>query len=69
MFFVISSLQSLLDLHRNATAQGDAQLTDFLEGDYLKEQVEAQKEIGDLITKMKRAGDSVGLHIIDKELQ
>ena len=32
-------------------------------------QVEAQKEIGDLITKMKRAGDTVGLHIIDKELQ
>lgn len=61
--------ESLLELHRNATAQGDAQMTDFLEGEYLKEQVEAQKEIGDLITKMKRAGDFVGLHIIDKELQ
>merc|ERR1719510_2791374 len=60
---------SLLSLHKNADEQGDAQLTDFLEGDYLKEQVEAQKEIGDLITKMKRAGDTVGLHIIDKELQ
>merc|ERR1712226_1707840 len=60
---------SLLALHKNADEQGDAHLTDFLEGEYLKEQVEAQKEIGDLITKMKRAGDSVGLHIIDKELQ
>merc|ERR1711974_95105 len=48
---------------------GDAQLTDFIEGEYLKEQVEAQKEMGDLITKMKRAGDALGLHIIDKELQ
>ena len=36
---------------------------------YLIFKVEAQKEIGDLITKMKRAGESVGLHIIDKELQ
>jgi len=61
--------ESLLALHRNADEQSDAQLTDFLEGEYLKEQVEAQKEIGDLITKMKRAGESVGLHIIDKELQ
>jgi ferritin heavy chain len=61
--------ESLLALHKNADEHGDAQLTDFLEGEYLKEQVEAQKEIGDLITKMKRAGDTVGLHIIDKELQ
>merc|ERR1719242_3030527 len=36
-----------------------AQMTDFLEGEYLKEQVEAQKEIGDLITKMKRAGEAL----------
>merc|ERR1712060_177039 len=31
--------------------------------------LEVHKEIGDLITKMKRAGDTLGLHIIDKELQ
>jgi len=61
--------ESLLALHKNADEQGDAQLTDFIEGEYLKHQVESQKEIGDLITKMKRAGDTVGLHIIDKELQ
>ena len=36
---------------------------------YLIFKGEAQKESGDLITKMKRAGESVGLHIIDKELQ
>ena len=30
---------SLLALHKNADEQGDAQLTDFLEGEYLKEQV------------------------------
>jgi ferritin heavy chain len=61
--------EALLDLHKVADSHGDAQLTDFIEGEYLKEQVEAQKEIGDLITKMKRAGDALGLHIIDKELQ
>ena len=31
--------ESLLSLHRNADEQSDAQLTDFLEGEYLKEQV------------------------------
>ena len=61
--------EALLDLHKEADSHGDAQLTDFIEGEYLKEQVEAQKEIGALITKMKRAGDTLGLHIIDKELQ
>ena len=70
MYFICNCcFQALLELHKVASANDDAQLTDFLEGEYLKEQVEAQKEIGDLITKMKRAGDTLGLHMIDKELQ
>merc|ERR1711974_385567 len=32
------------------------------------ESVEGIKSIGDLITKMKRAGDGLGLHLIDKEM-
>ena len=60
--------ESLLNMHKMADSHADAQLTDFIEGTYLKEQVEAIKEIGDLVTKMKRAGDGLGLHIIDKEL-
>ena len=60
--------QSLLDMHKAADSSTDPQMTDFLEGEYLKEQVEAAKELGDLITKMKRAGDGLGLHTIDKEL-
>merc|ERR1712107_393652 len=38
------------------------------ESEYLSEQVEGIKAVGDLITKMKRAGDGLGLHIIDKEM-
>merc|ERR1711999_38172 len=60
--------ESLLNIHKMADSHGDAQMTDFLEGTYLKEQVEAIKEVADLVTKMKRAGDGLGLHIIDKEL-
>merc|ERR1712080_328516 len=58
--------QALLDMHKSADGNNDAQTTDFLEGTFLNEQVEAIKEIADLVTKMKRAGDGLGLHIIDK---
>jgi len=60
--------QSLLDLHKVSDSKGDAHLCDFLESEYLTEQVEGIKEIGDLITKIKRAGDGLGLHIMDKEI-
>merc|ERR1712192_307803 len=60
--------QSLLDLNKVAGDKGDGHLCDFLESEYLGEQVEGIKAIGDLITKMKRAGDGLGLHLIDKEM-
>merc|ERR1712073_85989 len=51
-------------------SHGDAQLCDFIEGTYLIEQVQGEKEIGDLLTKMKRTGSTgLGVHILDKELQ
>ena len=62
--------KALLELHKVADSHGDAQLCDFIEGNYLNEQVEAEKEVGDLLTKMKRTGTTgLGLHILDKELQ
>merc|ERR1712090_8022 len=60
--------QSLLDLHKCADSKGDAHLCDFLEAEYLGEQVDGIKSIGDWIIKIKRAGDGLGLHLIDKEI-
>ena len=60
--------QSLLELHKTADASNDPQMTDFIEGEYLEEQVHAIKELGDLTTRMRRAGDGLGIHLIDKEL-
>merc|ERR1711936_1191936 len=60
--------ESILNMHKMADSHGDAQMTDFLEGTFMKEQVEAIKEIADLATKMNRAGEGLGLHVIDKEL-
>ena len=61
--------ESLLTMVATAGEDGDPHLSDFLEENYLGEQVRAIKELADLATKMKRAGDGVGLHIIDKELE
>ena len=61
--------QSLLDLHKVGQDANDAHFCDFLESEYLGEQVDAIKEISDLLTKMIRAGEGLGLHTIDKELE
>ena len=60
--------QSLLDMHKTSDAAGDPQFCDFIESEYLEEQVEAIKEFGDLITRMRRAGEGLGVHLIDREL-
>ena len=60
--------QSLLDLHKARDGKGDAHLCDFLEAEFLGGKVDGIKEIGDMITKIKRAGDGLGLYIMDKEV-
>ena len=45
-------------------------LCEFIKSEYLAEQVTPEKEVGDLLTKIKRTGsEGLGLYIIDKELQ
>jgi ferritin heavy chain len=62
--------QSLLDLHALAASKNDPHFTDFLEEEYLDEQVESIKKIGDYITKLKRAGPTgLGEYIFDKDLK
>merc|ERR1711994_1203306 len=59
--------ESLLKLHVAAGNNGDAHLCDFLEANYLDEQVEGIKDIGDMITKLKRVGDGLGVHLYNKD--
>ncbi|XP_060068339.1 soma ferritin-like [Ylistrum balloti] len=59
--------QSLLDLHDVGDKHGDKQFMDFLEGEYLEEQVNAIKEISDHITNLKRVGSGLGEYMYDKE--
>ena len=61
--------QSLLELHAVAGTHNDAHLADFIESEFLNEQVEAIKELSDMITQCKRAGPGLGEHLFDKQLQ
>jgi ferritin heavy chain len=56
---------SLLDLHESA----DPQFQDFLESEYLGEQVEAINSISSMIRKLMRMGPGLGEQLFDKELQ
>ncbi|XP_012242766.1 soma ferritin isoform X1 [Bombus impatiens] len=60
--------ESLLQIHALATRHNDPNLLDFLETEYLKEQVDSINELANHITKLERVGDGVGVHIIDQEL-
>jgi len=60
--------QALLDLHEVAASHKDAQMMDFLEGEYLQEQVRSIKEIADHITNLKRVGTGLGEYMFDKHL-
>merc|ERR1711934_517752 len=58
---------SILRLHTIADEKGDKQMTDFLEGNFLNEQVEGIKELGDYVTNLRRVGTGLGEYMFDKE--
>jgi len=60
--------QVLLDLHGVSGRNGDAHLCDFLESEFLEEQVKSINEISKIIAQLKRVGSGLGEHIYDKEL-
>ncbi|XP_032677920.1 soma ferritin-like [Odontomachus brunneus] len=61
--------KSLLHLHQIATTHDDPNLMDFLENEFLQEQVDSIKEIADHVTNLKRVGEGLGVYMFDKELR
>ena len=44
-------------------------VSSLLSGEYLKEQVEAAKELAELVTKIKRVGTTgTGIYLLDKDM-
>ena len=60
--------EKLLRMHSVADAQNDPQMTDFIEGHFLNEQVDAIKDLADKITNLKRVGDGLGVYLFDKDM-
>jgi ferritin heavy chain len=58
--------KSLLNIHKVASQHNDAHLTDFLEEEYLDEQVESIKKLGDYVTNLERVGPGLGEYQFDK---
>lgn len=60
---------ALLAAHKVASDSQDPQLTDYLEGEFLEEQVKAIHEVASMMTQLKRVGgDGLGLYLWDREL-
>ncbi|KAL1455033.1 hypothetical protein WDU94_009154 [Cyamophila willieti] len=61
--------QALLDLHLLASGHNDANFADFLESEFLQEQVDSIKTLADLLTNVRRVGEGLGIFVFDKELK
>ncbi|OAD62515.1 Soma ferritin [Eufriesea mexicana] len=61
--------ESLLAMHALATEHNDPNLLDFLESEYLKDQVDSIDELANYVTRLGRLGDGLGTYIIDQELR
>jgi len=57
--------ESLLNMHAVASDNNDAYLCDFLESNFLDEQVEASFKLSKMIVNLKRCGDALGLYQFD----
>lgn len=61
---------SLLELHSLADNSKDPAFCDFLEGNFLAEQVDANYELGKIISKLELIGnDKTGLYLFDHEFE
>ncbi|WP_395239400.1 ferritin, partial [Salmonella sp. s54412] len=58
--------EALFKLHEVAATNNDNEMTDFIESNFLHEQVEAIKELSDYIRNLERVGEGLGEFQFDK---
>ncbi|KAM7532727.1 hypothetical protein Aperf_G00000129903 [Anoplocephala perfoliata] len=58
---------SLLALHEVAVKHNDGHFSDFLESEYLEEQINSIKQFADYVTNLRRCGPGLGEYIFDKD--
>lgn len=59
--------EALLQLHDLASNQKDPEMCNYLEDNFLRDQVESIEEISKIITNLKRVGTGLGEFMFDKE--
>ncbi|KAI8540143.1 hypothetical protein RHMOL_Rhmol09G0239200 [Rhododendron molle] len=60
--------EKLLNLHAVASRNNDVQLADFVESEFLQEQVEAIKKIAEYVAQLRRVGKGHGVWHFDQML-
>ncbi|KAH6837085.1 ferritin 2 [Perilla frutescens var. hirtella] len=60
--------EKLLNLHKVADENNDAQLADFIESEFLAEQVESIKKISEYVAQLRRVGKGHGVWNFDQML-
>jgi ferritin heavy chain len=61
--------EKLLSLHQVAADNNDPEMCDFIEGEFLNEQVEAIKKIAGYVSQLRRVGKGHGVYHFDLQLQ
>ena len=61
--------EKLLELHAVGDKNGDPQLCDFVESQYLEEQLEAIKKLAVFVSQLRRVGKGHGVYHFDLQLQ
>ncbi|CAL5328821.1 unnamed protein product [Camellia sinensis] len=60
--------EKLLSLHGVAAQNNDPQMTEFIEREFLAEQVEAIKKIADFVTQLRLVGKGHGMNQVSMSL-
>nr|ACN41185.1 unknown [Picea sitchensis] len=60
--------EKLLSLHSVAQQCNDAQMTDYIEGSFLAEQVQAIKQVSEYVAQLRRIGKGHGIWHFDQML-
>merc|ERR1740121_1377969 len=60
--------RALLHMHKVGSSADDAQFCDFLESNFLEEQVESINNIAKVMRKLMRSGPGLGEYLMDQEM-
>merc|ERR1712226_1217480 len=61
--------EKLLNVWKVAEEANDARMCDFIESEFLADQVASVKSTADMVTELRRVGPGLGTYVWDRKLQ